>query len=714
MVGAAILAGVPLQAQQAQTGTVEVRITFDQKPVAEAQVQIAGATAVTTASGVATLPAAAGVAHLVVRKDGFVESSIRVMVVAGTVTPVVVALEAAPTMSEEIVVTAMRSDKRIQDEPLRVEVLGREEIEEKMLMTPGDIAMLLSETTGLRVQVTSPGLGAASLRVQGLRGRYTQLLADGLPLYGGQSGSIGLLQIPPMDLGQVEVIKGVASSLFGASALGGVVNLVSRRPPAEAAHEVLVNQTTQAGTNAVAWFSGPIASGWGYTLLAGLDRQQRQDVDDDGWADVASVRRVSVRPRLYWDNGAGRSLLMTVGTMVEDRDGGTVPGRTVPDGTAFPQSLRTVRADGGLVGRLLIGQKVVGIRGSVSRQAHTHVFGDATERDRHTTGFGEVSLTGARGAHTWVVGAAVQADGYRGRDVPGFNYTFWAPSVFVQDDVTVSPRVSLSASARVDRHSEFGAFLSPRLSALLKIGGGWTARVSGGTGYFAPTPLTEETEAAGLTRLAPFRVGEAERARSASLDLNRTFGALDLNVTLFGSRVAGTLATREVAGEAARYELVALDGPTRTIGTELLGRVSLGAATLVGSYTYTHSTEPDPITALRGDVPITPRHAAGVTAMWEAEGLFRVGLEAYYTGEQQLRDDPYRQRSEAYPYFGALAERAFGRYRLFVNFENLTDARQTRTAPLVRPSRFVDGRWTVDAWGPLEGRVVNGGIRIQF
>ena len=84
-------------------------------------------------------------------------------------------------------------------------------------MTPGDIAMLLNETAGLRVQVTSPSLGAASLRVQGLRGRYTQLLADGLPLYGGQSGSIGLLQIPPMDLGQVEIIKGVASSLFGST-----------------------------------------------------------------------------------------------------------------------------------------------------------------------------------------------------------------------------------------------------------------------------------------------------------------------------------------------------------------------------------------------------------------------------------------------------------------------------------------------------------------
>jgi iron complex outermembrane receptor protein len=107
-----------------------------------------------------------------------------------------------------------------------VEVVPGEEVQEKIMMTPGDVSMLLNETNGLRVQTTSPSLGGANVRIQGLRGRYTQVLADGLPLYGGQTGSIGLLQIPPMDLGQVEVIKGVASALYGMSAIGGVVNHV--------------------------------------------------------------------------------------------------------------------------------------------------------------------------------------------------------------------------------------------------------------------------------------------------------------------------------------------------------------------------------------------------------------------------------------------------------------------------------------------------------
>jgi len=63
---------------------------------------------------------------------------------------------------------------------------------------------------------------------------------------------------------------------------------------------------------------------------------------------------------------------------------------------------------------------------------------------------------------------------------------------------------------------------------------------------------------------------------------------------------------------------------------------------------------------------------------------------------------------------GVLGERQFGRLRVFVNGENLTDVRQTRWDPLLRPSRATDGRWTVDAWAPLDGRNINAGVRVRF
>ncbi len=233
---------------------------------------------------------------------------------------------------------ATRTGRRVQDEPIRVEVLDREEIEEKIAMVPGNIAMLVNETPGLRVQVTSPALGAANVRVQGLKGRYIQILADGLPLYGGQTPSIGLLQIPPTDLGQVEIIKGAASALYGPSALGGVVNLVSRRPSPAQQGELLLNATSRGGQDVTAYNSGPLTDTLSYSLTGGFNRQDRQDIDGDGWANIPGYDRWTIRPRLFWEGASGAKAYLTVGALAEQRRGGTLPDRVVPDGSPFAQN----------------------------------------------------------------------------------------------------------------------------------------------------------------------------------------------------------------------------------------------------------------------------------------------------------------------------------------------------------------------------------------
>jgi len=86
----------------------------------------------------------------------------------------------------------------------------------------------------------------------------------------------------------------------------------------------------------------------------------------------------------------------------------------------------------------------------------------------------------------------------------------------------------------------------------------------------------------------------------------------------------------------------------------------------------------------------------------------------FYTGQQRLEENPYRSNSVPYWLFGVLVERRFGPARLFVNAENLANVKQSSYDPLVRPSQHFDGRWTVDAWAPLEGRVINGGLRWSF
>ena len=228
--------------------------------------------------------------------------------------------------------------------------------------------------------------------------------------------------------------------------------------------------------------------------------------------------------------------------------------------------------------------------------------------------------------------------------------------------------------------------------------------MAAGGGFFAPTPLTEETEAAGLSRLQIPRPLRAERGESASIDFSATAGAARATATVFASRVRDPL---HVERDDA-FVLATADTPATTLGFDLLARWIRAPYSLVGSYAYVRSREID------GDSPLTPRHSAGVDFAWERPGAWRVGIEWFYTGAQRLEANPYRDRSPDYMLVGALLSRRLGRYLLFINAENLGDVRQTNVDPLVRPSRGADGRWTVDAWAPLDGRNMNGGVRIGF
>ena len=613
-----------------------------------------------------------------------------------------------PKVDEVVVVTATRTEGRLEDQPLRVEVLDREEIEEKMLMTPGDIVMMLNEMGGMRVQATSPSLGAASVRIQGMRGRYTRFLSDGLPLF-GEVGGLGLLQIPPMDLAQVEVIKGVASSLYGAGAMGGVVNLVSRRPAPDVARELLLNQSTRGATDAVGFYSTPLSARWGLTMLGSGHAQQRTDVDGDRWSDLPNYTRGVFRPRLFWSDGAGRSFFATAGVTGENRSGGTAPEAVLPvAGTPYVEALDTRRWDVGTVGQTIVQQRfVVSARAAFSQQRHRHQFGEVTERDRHTTGFAETTVRGAAGHHTWVGGVAVEHEAYRANDVPRFDHTFVVPGVFGQDDIAFAPWLSVSMSGRLDHHSEYGTFFSPRLAVLLRSGE-WHGRVSAGTGFFGPSALTEETEAAGLTRLSIPTALRAEQGRSFSIDVTRTRGPFSATATIFASRVAHPIRVER----STSFVLTNAADPTTNAGAEWLGTIRHAPFSLTTTYTYVRSRERD--TSETRDVPLTPRHSAGIVGMWEREEIGRVGLELYYTGAQRLEANPFGDRSEPYVIAGLLAEKQFGRVRVFINGENLTNVRQTRWQPVIRPARAPDGRWTVDAWAPLEGRNVNGGLRVGF
>jgi iron complex outermembrane receptor protein len=489
------------------------------------------------------------------------------------------------------------------------------------------------------------------------------------------------------------------------------VNLISRRPTKEPIREFLINRSALGATDGSMFLAAQLTPKRGASLLAGGYGQEKQDVNGDGWADVAGYGRGLIRPRFFWDNKKGGTALITGGTTYEDRSGGTIAGAVLPEtGHPYIEALKTARYDlGGSLQWVLGGRYVLTSRFAASDQDHRHQYGEDIEKDRHDLLFGEVALRGTAVKDTWVAGFASQSDAYRPHNVPRFAYTYLVPGLFAQDDLDAARWLSVSASARVDFHNVYGIFFSPRLSALIRKSG-WTSRISAGQGFFAPTPLTEETEAAGLAKLSLPAPLQAERGRNVSIDLTRGFGPVSVTSTFFASNIDHPV----YVDRAPIYEIINLDGPTRNRGAELLATYRKAPFEVTSTYSYVRTSELEP-QAGRVEVPLTPSQNFGIVGVWEKEGISRVGIEYYYTGEQRLEYNPYRSVSRPYMLVGAMGEQKIAKHlSLFLNLENLADVRQTHWDPLLLPTREADGRWTVDAWAPLDGRVVNGGARFSF
>ena len=288
-------------------------------------------------------------------------------------------------------------------------------------------------------------------------------------------------------------------------------------------------------------------------------------------------------------------MLVTAGAMVEDRAGGTIGQGSVPlgdpRGGPFVHVLDTERYDAGLNGRWpLQAQRALTVRASATDRDVDQKFGDVAEPSRFETSLVEAAMDGTSGAHGWVVGIAFQSDRYSNDTEPAFDYSYDTAALFAQDELPLGDTVTLSGSVRVDRHSEFGTFFSPRVATLWRPGGAaspWRVRLSAGTGFFAPIPVTEETEATGLERVLPLSGLRAERAHGISMDVNRLWaldhGSIETNLTLFESRLENAASLVQVSESPPLFAFANADAATHNFGTEFADALAQRAILVDGN-----------------------------------------------------------------------------------------------------------------------------------
>lgn len=623
--------------------------------------------------------------------------------------------------SEVIVVTGTRTLRSIADVPVRVEAIPEEEVGEKLLMTPSSVAMLLNESLGMRVQTTSAAASTANLRIQGLSGRYTQILNDDVPSLGGLSAGLSLTQLIPLDLRQVEILKGATSSLYGADAIAGVVNFIPKVPGEIVETSVLLNTTTQKGFDAAGYTSHRFDE-TGVSVLASYNRQSRFDADNDGFADVAQFTRYTVTPRVRHEFSDHLAVRLTAGFMDEQRVGGAM-NETPLSGSPLPpytEKINTSRIDiSSHLDWAPDDHQAFSLKLALLASDRDATFGVSPFNATQRVYFADAQYSLDLAKHNVLVGGAFRMDDFNEK-TPGItprSYRFAVPSLFVQDEFAIADDVSLLLGGRIDFHDTFGTFFVPRLSMMYRPDHSLTLRLGGGTGYKAPTIFVEEAEEAGFRNVRPLTRARPEKARSASFDVNwrGILGdiTLDCNSALFLTHLDDALLADEDSLNAGVVYLRNATGATQSVGGELSARLTYGHLKLSLGYTYLYATQRDK--GHRSEIELNPRHSFGIVAIWEDhEGQLKMGLENYWTGAQRVTRNPFRTTSPAYWITGFIAEKGFGNFRFFINLENIFDTRQTRYEPVVLGSVAAGTVQTLPVYAPLEGRCINGGIRFVF
>ncbi len=633
-----------------------------------------------------------------------------------------VKLEPGEEEEEEVIVQSTRTSRNIKNVPTRVETIALEEIDEKSNMRPGNVSMLLHESTGIHVQQTSATSGNASIRLQGLDGRYTQLLKDGVAAFGNFASGLSVLEIPPLDLKQVEIIKGPASPLYGGGAIAGVINFISKTPKEIAENSFILNLSNIGQAN-LGYFSAKRNKKWGCTFLGLLNRQQVYDVDKDDFTEIPKSTEFTLHPKLFIYPNEKTTIIIGNSFSHGKRIGGDVQViRKRPDIVhVYFEENNTVRNVTTVeLTKKISDSKTLSVRQSFSL-FDRHIEIPAYHFDGTSyNSFTDISWLANSKNHSVVAGATILFDDFQEKkgsaaDRDNKNFT---PGIYLQDTWDASAKLKLETGIRFDwasysnnLFSKNEIFVLPRVSLLVNYNNKFSSRIGGGIGYKLPTLFTEQTETIQYQDVLQLNKVRSERSYGGTADLNfKTAIGEDFdfsfNHMFYYTWIERPLVLRDdglgqlfFANEAS---------PVQSKGFETNARlVYKHNFKLFLGYTFTDAKA----RYVTGNqiLPLIPKHKFNSALIYEKHESVKLGLEAYYTSPQYLYNGV---KTDDYWEMGFMAEKLWKKFSIYINFENFTDTRQSKF------KRVVSGPHNDpvfdDIWTHTEGFVMNGGIKLKL
>lgn len=463
-------------------------------------------------------------------------------------------MEEVSFTTDEVVVSANRNEVSRKAAPVVVNVMSAKLFE---TVNSTDLAKSLNFQSGLRVENNCQNCGFPQVRINGLEGPYSQILINSRPIISALSGVYGLEQIPVNMIERVEVVRGGGSALFGANAVGGTINIITK-DPINNSFQVASTMSNMNGKSWEQYMGGNVSlvakdNSYGIALYETYRNRNPYDADGDGFSELGKLNMNTFGMRAYYRPNYFSRINVEYHTTNEFRRGGNKFNLQPHEADITEQTKHIINSGGVSYDRYWGEKHKMSVYGSVQH----------TDRNSYYGAQKDMNAYGKTNDLTWVVG---------GMYVGNMDRCLFAPATFtggveyqsnslhdvmtgyhrdMQQDVRIAGgfvqnewrlnRWTMLVGARLDKHNLIDhPIFSPRVNFLYKPNDNLQARLTYSTGFRAPQAYDEDLHVTAVggegvqIRLADGLREECSNSFSGSVDWSFPMGHWQSNILLEG------------------------------------------------------------------------------------------------------------------------------------------------------------------------------------
>lgn len=463
-------------------------------------------------------------------------------------------MEEVSFTTDEVVVSANRNEVSRKAAPVVVNVMSAKLFE---TVNSTDLAKSLNFQSGLRVENNCQNCGFPQVRINGLEGPYSQILINSRPIISALSGVYGLEQIPVNMIERVEVVRGGGSALFGANAVGGTINIITK-DPINNSFQVASTMSNMNGKSWEQYMGGNVSlvakdNSYGIALYETYRNRNPYDADGDGFSELGKLNMNTFGMRAYYRPNYFSRINVEYHTTNEFRRGGNKFNLQPHEADITEQTKHIINSGGVSYDRYWGEKHKMSVYGSIQH----------TDRNSYYGAQKDMNAYGKTNDLTWVVG---------GMYVGNMDRCLFAPATFtggveyqsnslhdvmtgyhrdMQQDVRIAGgfvqnewrlnRWTMLVGARLDKHNLIDhSIFSPRVNFLYKPSDNLQARLTYSTGFRAPQAYDEDLHVTAVggegvqIRLADGLREERSNSFSGSVDWSFPMGHWQSNILLEG------------------------------------------------------------------------------------------------------------------------------------------------------------------------------------